>query len=237
MKIIQGHGANADKVILSLCDYSGNWPKPFTDAGYAAVLVDLKHGDDVTRKAYLVAEIMAALPAGSRIVGVMAAPPCTDFTVSGAQYWPAKDLDGRTDASLAIVDACLWIVDFFKKQNGGIRFWVLENPVGRLPKLRPSMGKPKLYFNPCQYAGWLDDPSREAYTKKTGLWGEFEDFTHLKKEIEPVFITDSVRGRKYSVIHWYTGGGSEKTKEKRSMTPMGFATAFYQANKGDQNHA
>lgn len=50
MKIIQGHGAKSYKVILSLCDYSGNWPKPFTDAGYAAVLIDLKHGDDVTLK-------------------------------------------------------------------------------------------------------------------------------------------------------------------------------------------
>lgn len=35
------------KTILSLFDYSGNWPKPYLDAGYNVVQVDIKHGQDV----------------------------------------------------------------------------------------------------------------------------------------------------------------------------------------------
>lgn len=35
------------KVILSLFDYSGSWSKPYRDAGYDVVQVDLKLGDDI----------------------------------------------------------------------------------------------------------------------------------------------------------------------------------------------
>ena len=30
------------------------------------------------------------------VYGILAAPPCTDFAGSGAQYWKTKDEDGRT---------------------------------------------------------------------------------------------------------------------------------------------
>ena len=35
------------RTIISLCDFSGNWSKPYRDAGYNVVQVDLKHGNDV----------------------------------------------------------------------------------------------------------------------------------------------------------------------------------------------
>lgn len=233
MKLIRGHGKFANRLIVSLCDYSGRWPQPFADLGYTVLLFDLKHGDDVVDHVRTIADIRTVLWGMSldsgyeeQVYGIMAAPPCTHFTVSGAQYWATKDADGRTAENLKIVDACYLIEAHFPAR----KFFVLENPVGRLPKLRPLMGKPKLYFQPCDYAGWLEDPKEEAYTKKTGLWGEFTDFRALAKPVEPIFITDKVRGKKYSIIHWYTGGGSEKTKEERSMTPLGFARAFCAAN-------
>jgi len=37
------------------------------------------------------------------IDAILAAPPCTDFASSGAQYWPEKDRDGRTAYSLELV--------------------------------------------------------------------------------------------------------------------------------------
>ena len=98
-------------------------------------------------------------------------------------------------------------------------FWVIENPVGRLGKLIPELGRP-FYFNPCDYG----DP----YTKKTCLWGEFTPPLPLfSGEINKVPPVVSKHGS------WHQtklGGKSERTKEIRSMTPRGFAKAFYNAN-------
>ena len=35
------------KTIISLCDYSGNWSKPYKDNGFEVIKVDLKFGDDI----------------------------------------------------------------------------------------------------------------------------------------------------------------------------------------------
>jgi len=34
------------------------------------------------------------------VQGILAAQHCTDFAVSGAQYWTAKDLNGTTKATI-----------------------------------------------------------------------------------------------------------------------------------------
>ena len=221
------------KIILSLCDWSGNWSRPWAEAGYAVYCVDPKHKTKPSGTLHsnqiaigaTVAQLAHMFPDGFTVDGILAAPVCTHFTVSGAQYWPAKDADGRTAEGLALIDDVLLCVDRYRP-----RFWVIENPVGRLPKLRPeTLGKPKIYFQPCDYAGHADDPTTEAYTKKTGLWGVFN--TEMERRpVEPEFITAS-NGDRYAKNIMKTGGKSEKTKELRSMTPTGFSRAFYKANK------
>ena len=198
------------KVILSLFDYSGNWPHKYKENGYIVVQVDIKHDIDILE---LTPE---DLPFDS-IYGILAAPPCTDFAGSGAQYWKAKDLDGRTAHSLAMLDKVLELVDYFKP-----KFWALENPVGRLSTLRPELGKP-WYFNPHEFAGYCgteEQREHERYTKKTGIWGSFN-----KPEKKDLGNNPS--------NNWIMklGGKSERTKELRSMTPIGFSTAFYEFNK------
>jgi len=70
-----------------------------------------------------------------------------------------------------------------------------------------------MYFDPCDFG----DP----YTKKTALYGNFN--THLKRTpVKPV---------EGSKMHRLYGGKSEKTKAARSITPEGFARAFFEANK------
>lgn len=186
-----------DKLILSLCDHSGNWPNFYREAGYNVQLIDLKKGGDVRTLAYL----------DRPVYGILAAPPCTAFAGSGAQYWPKKDASGETLEALALVDACLRAVAIYKPA-----FWALENPVGRL---RRYLGPPTLIFNPCDYG--------DAYTKKTCLWGEFN--APAKNPVEPVRVC--------SQGSWVQklGGKSERTKELRSTTPLGFAKAFFEANK------
>lgn len=190
------------KIILSLCDFTGAWCQPYRDAGYDVRQVDLKRGDDIR-----------LLPWPGKVHGILAAPPCTAFAGSGAQWWAQKDADGRTEAGLALVDACLRLVAICDPE-----WWALENPVGRL---RRWIGPPAMIFNPCDYG--------DAWTKKTCLWGRF-NVALLKNPVEPVMLTDG-NGKRGSWMWMNLGGKSERTKELRSATPAGFARSFFEANR------
>jgi hypothetical protein len=188
------------KIILDLCGGTGAWSSPYKEAGYDVRLVTLPDGD--VRK----------YQPPPNVHGIFAAPPCTDFAISGAQYWLLKDMDNRTIDSMGVVLACLRIIAMSQP-----KWWVLENPVGKLSRW---LGKPQLIFNPCDYG----DP----YTKKTCLWGNFN--LPVKNPVAPVYVTSS-NGDKYAPVIMATGGKSERTKELRSITPPHFARAFYEENK------
>lgn len=132
--------------------------------------------------------------------GILAAPDCTRFANSGNRW---KRTDAELVESLSLVDACLRFVAVLRPT-----FWALENPVG---KLVHYLGTPTLRFDPCDYG----DP----YTKRTCLWGQFT----LPKRT-PVEPTEG------SKMWSRYGGKSERTKAMRSITPAGFAQAFFEAN-------
>ena len=187
------------KIILDLCGGTGAWSKPYKDNGYDVRLITLP---DYDVRTYQPPE---------NVYGILAAPPCTHFSGSGARWWKAKGKEKLLEG-LAIVDACMRIILISKSV-----FWALENPVGRLSKF---LGKPKMYFNPCDYG----DP----YTKKTCLWGNFNE---LKKDyIKP---TKSWHNK----IHYPKLNGKalswngEEIKRIRSITPAGFAKAFFDSNR------
>ena len=186
--------------ILSLFDYSGNWSEPYRLAGFNVIQIDIKLGIDILEFDYTQID---------SVYGILAAVPCTDFAVSGARWWKEKDKTGATKYSLKLLDRTLDIIDYFNPQ-----FWAIENPVGRIAKFRPSIGKP-WYFDPCDFG----DP----YTKKTGLYGEFMPPL-------PLFIGGdwSVYPSEGSKMHKLPP--SENRQELRSETPKGFAKAFYLAN-------
>jgi hypothetical protein len=131
------------QVILSLCDFTGNWPHFYREAGYDVRLVDVQHGQDVR---------LMTFP--GRVHGILAAPPCTVFANSGAR-WPRTPEEMA--AGLAVVDACLRFVTVCRPI-----WWALENPVGKLSRY---LGDPVMRFDPCDFG----DP----YTKRTCLWGCF----------------------------------------------------------------
>jgi hypothetical protein len=184
---------NEDKMILDLCGGTGAWSEPYRKAGYRVDIVTLPLQDvrllNLTMNDY------------GPIYGILAAPPCDNFAVSGARWWDEKGEKALLE-SLSIVDACLRVVLATNPQ-----WWALENPVGRL---KHYLGKPKLKFNPCDYG----DP----YTKKTLLWGDF-NWPYKKNQVEP---------KEGSKMHLLPP--SEKRKELRSITPSGFAKAFFEAN-------
>ncbi|MGC1273209.1 MAG: hypothetical protein WBC44_05840 [Planctomycetaceae bacterium] len=138
--------------------------------------------------------------------GILCAPPCTHLTVSGARWWASKG-DAALLEALSVVDACLRIVHVSRPQ-----WWALENPVGRLMRF---LGPPAFTFDPCDFG----DP----YTKRTCLWGSFR--RPRKSRVDPIRVC--------SQGSWIQklGGKSERTKRLRSVTPAGFAKAFYEVNR------
>lgn len=197
-------GKNGGKVVLSLFDASGEWSKPWREAGYDVHQFDIQRGDDIRdfSAKYLLENYDFDM---GNVYAILTAPPCTDFTVSGAQWWKLKDADGRTTASISLVNKTKATIEFFKPT-----IWVLENPVGRIKKLA-DLPKPTLSFNPHNYGN--------PYTKRTLLWGDFNPELPLAN----VFPSEGSR------IHKLSG----KDKYGRSLTPEGFAYAFFMANNAE----
>lgn len=112
-----------------------------------------------------------------------------------------KRTEGEMLSGLSVVDACCRLILACKPA-----WWVLENPVG---KLAHYLGPPRMTFQPNEYG---DD-----YTKRTCLWGEFTEPART-----PVPAT---AGSKMHLL-----GPSEDRAALRSVTPEGFARAFFEAN-------
>ena len=221
---------NSDKIILDLCGGTGAWSRPYKEAGYDVRLITLPDQD-----------VRYFHPKHERIYGILAAPPCTDFCISGTAWWKTKDREKGLLEALSIVEACLRIINETKP-----KFWALENPVGRLPRY---IGKYKYTFQPYEYG----DP----WTKRTCIWGK-----HNIPEKHPVVPIGSYQGSGHSA-HGKTKGivdhpemltvfrNKESPDKKqilserfpelkdanmtraalRSITPPGFARTFYEANK------
>jgi hypothetical protein len=179
------------KAILSLCDFTGNWGQQYADE-YLVVQVDLKYG--------LCIDVRLLPHSDIEVHGIIAQPPCTHFAGSGARWWASKG-EGALLDGLSIVDACLRAVAIYRP-----KWWVLENPVGRL---RKYLGPPTYIFQPCDHG----DP----YTKRTCLWGDFT--IPEKNPVEPT------EGSKMHLLP-----PSPERAALRSVTPIGFAKAFRKAN-------
>jgi len=209
-----GSSNNWDKVVLSLFDFTGKWSQPWEEAGYQVYRFDIQADAEVGDVSKFSVEFFNDWFAsfdGLDIYAILAACPCTDFAVSGARHFAAKDADGRTEASIELVQQTLRVIEYFKPS-----VWAIENPVGRIEKLG---GLPpwRLSFDPCHLG--------ETYTKKTLIWGRFNPDL-------PIAPVEPVEGSK---MHTQYGGRSIATKNARSQTPEGFAYSFFMANNAVDN--
>jgi hypothetical protein len=200
---------NGNKVVLSLFDLTGSWSRPWAEAGYDVYTFDIQDdefmGDINNFSTQFFVDNFNSFE-GKEVYAVLAACPCTDFASSGARHFAAKDEDGRTYASVQLVQQTLATIEFFKPQ-----IWAIENPVGRIQRMT---GLPdwRLSFDPYHLG--------EDYTKKTLLWGRFNADL-------PIAPTEPTAGSK---MHQKYGGKSLATKNARSETPEGFSYAFFDAN-------
>lgn len=196
------------KIILDLCGGTGAWSKPYKDNGYDVRNITLPDCDIRTYKP------------PENVYGILSAPPCTMFSTARTRAKIPRDLQ----KGMEIVIACLNIIWECRYKNK-VKFWVLENPMGIL---RQFLGKPVFTFQPYEYG--------DLYTKRTDLWGYFNIPQKIKVNMKDSLLKDLIKNdyghptnrRTLPSISDFTG--SEESA-RRSITPQGFAQAFYKANK------
>lgn len=219
-------------IILDLCGGTGAWSKPYKEEGYDVRVITFPDYDIEKWKEY--PELIKLLHS-NRVAGILAAPPCTHFSIARNDKTAKEPRNIRKGmktviACLEIIWECLY--NPYRLSENSLKFWALENPNGYLKRF---LGKPVLEFNPYDYG----DP----YTKRTLLWGMFKE--PKKKPVKPrEFEHPTTKGAKdyvscvehFADLNHIPNGYLEKTgiskrAALRSMTPQGFAEAFYEVNK------
>ena len=196
--------SNKDKIILDLCGGTGAWSKPYANAGYDVRIITLPDYDVrmfPSKRGY-----KSRYPREFEDIMKLGkvhgilAAPPCTYFAGSGASWPRTD--GEMLEGISIVDACIRLVYVLKP-----KWWALENPVG---KLRKWLGPPVMSFNPCDYG--------DAYKKKTLLWGRFNT-NLIKNPVTPIVP---------SPLHLLPP--SKDRAAIRSITPAGFAKAFFEAN-------
>lgn len=208
--------------LISIFDYTGNASRPYRENGWEIIQIDKKHGIDFNEwnPVQWLRDFQernnGQMP---NRVGIIAMIPCTAYALSGNRHKGTGKREQVFFDSQKLVRGVKQCIDFFDTLRI-LKFWQIENPMSDIHKHNPWMGKVVLQFDPCDFAGYDPVPENSRYNKRTWLWGNFN--IPEKKRIEPI--------EKNSPIWKNFGGKSEKTKEARSITPLGFAYGFYEFN-------
>lgn len=204
-----------DRLILSLCDYSGEWSRPYLEAGYRVVRVDMGHPEGETignDGAMLVGGDVTRIDFPVRPYAVLAAPPCTTFCRPGARWWFKMDLHGETERDIRVMRACLRLCRTARA------WWAMENPPGRHVELIPELGRPAWQFRPYEYG--------DAWDKQTYIWG-----TAVKPPVLAAVAPEPTRRTPNGKTQGRIAFMSSSWKREREKTPRGFAEAFFEANR------
>lgn len=200
--------------VISLCDRTGNMVKPWAEAGYECWCFDIEHSIRRPRRDGNINFVWGDArtvkrPVRGPIAAVFAFPPCTDVAGSGARDFETKGAMLLRDA-LEIFEACRQVCEWSDAP------YMIENPVTYFASI-PHIGKPQHYFEPFHYTAFeLGD----NYTKKTSLWTG----NGFVMPARAVAANEPPDDR----IHKAPPG--DNRADFRSMTPMGFARAVFQAN-------
>lgn len=213
-----------NKIILDLCGGTGSWSKPYRDAGYDVRIITLPEYD-----------INNWIPPDEEFYGILAAPPCTMFSFARTKAKTLRDLN----KGMECVRSCLDIIwshmerkQATSKKTLPLKFWALENPYHGF--LKKFLGKPAFTFDPWEFG--------DGYQKRTALWGNFNE---PKKN--PIPMTEEAKAKAKTNSHLHTLGvkfdylkskdihpeafGKFDGQTRRSITPAGFAKAFFEANQ------
>lgn len=185
------------RIILDLCGGSGAWSKPYLDFGYEVDVVTIPGKD-----------VRSYEPPSGGVYGILAAPPCTQFSLARTRAKQPRDLK----AGMEIVEACLKII-WKCHLISPLKFWAMENPRGLL---RGFLGYPFFTFEQWEFG--------DAGVKPTDLWGRFNPPRKVVKK-KPDGLTQRFPNGKTNSKGW------SKSSDLRSVTPPGFAWKFFEANQ------
>lgn len=221
---------NSNKIILDLCGGTGSWSKPYKEAGYDVRTLTLPDFDVTTWKEK---SDFVDLLHSNKVYGILAAPPCTMFSIARNDKTARNPRDMRK--GIEIVQSCLDIIHEclyspYHVQTNFLKFWALENPASGY--LKRFLGYPPFIFDPSEFG--------DKHTKKTALWGMFNephkttkaivlrgDENNYVKSVEKYF-----EEKKYLIPEGYREKtGLSMRTVVRSITPQGFAEAFFKANQ------
>ena len=186
--------------VLVACEYSGVVREAFAKRGHAAWSCDLLPTDQPSDK-HIQGDCLEAI-ANEKWDMIIAHPPCTHLSLSGAKYWAEKRADGRQQAAIKFVED-IWDADCPRI--------CIENPVGALIK-HSKLGKATQYIQPYEFG--------HAEQKRTGLW--LKGLPKLKgtKFIDVKGLPNKERHR----LHWLPP--SKDRWKIRSTTFTGIALAM-----------
>ena len=229
-----------NKIILDLCGGTGSWSKPWLKAGYIVHNITLPDYDInavsfVDDYIHFFREGNALVIDRKKVFGILAAPPCTMFSFARTNAKKPRDLeDGMkcVKSCLNVIWFCMEVKQDTARKTLPLKFWALENPYHGF--LRQFLGKPAFTFDPWEFG--------DGYQKRTALWGYFNE--PIKK---PIPMTKEAKAKAKTNSHLHKLGvkfdylkskdihpeafGKLDCQTRRSITPAGFAKAFFEANQ------
>ena len=152
--------------VLIACEYSGSVRDAFLALGHEAMSCDLLPTE--TPGPHYQGDVRDVLDYPWDLM--IAHPPCTDLSVSGARHFAAKRMDGRQQASVSF---------FLRLAKADIPHIAIENPVCIMSSL---WRKPDQTIQPWQFG--------HGETKATCLW---------LKNLPPLNPTSLVDGREQRI--------------------------------------
>jgi len=161
------------------------------------------------------------------VYGIIANPPCTNFSsVRTSPKIPRNEEEG-----MRLVKECQRII----QEAGDVKFWVIENPATGL--LKKYLGKPKFTYQPWQFGS--------PWTKRTALWGKFNEPKLLFKKWEDITVNPNLYIRpgrdKCNMVYLHKSSIKyipefscfkvDNDMDFRSLCSQNFAKEFYKINK------
>lgn len=204
-------------LVVSLYDKTGNAVRPWREAGYDCLIVDIQHPTGFAVREDGIRTLGCDLRNGTPdvlptngVAFVFAFPPCDHLAVSGARWFKGKGL-----RALALsVDLFATAAEYCEATGAP---YLIENPVSTISTY---WRKPDHTFQPHEYT--LYEPN-DNYTKTTCVWcgGGF---------VMPPSLPDVTLGPPDDRIHKMPPSANRADLRSATPTPTGFSRAVFNHN-------